>query len=119
LNVLCKSTNNVTGACLSCYQGYSLVNGNCVISVAASSNNTDLYCIKVEGSTCTQCANGYFLNVSKICQQVNPLCKNFDSTTGYCTACYTGYSVQGTTCAIVAAVSIPYCSLVSASGSCL
>jgi len=109
----------VTGACLGCYQGYSLVSGNCVVSVTANSNNNDTYCIKLQGSSCILCSSGYFLNVSAICQQVNPLCKTYDNTTGFCTSCYTGYSVQGTTCAILAAVSIPYCSLVGASGLCL
>ena len=73
------------------------------------SANSDTYCIKSEGSLCLQCANGYFLDATKKCQQLNPLCKQSDMTTGYCTDCYQGYQLSATTCIVAAAVNIPYC----------
>lgn len=117
--MLCKTSNNVTGQCLSCYDGYTLVNANCIIPSQVVTNNTDPYCIKIQGSICLQCANGYFLGSNGVCQQVNPLCKGYNQTSGACISCYTGYFLQGVTCVIPSAVSIPYCTLLNAAGACI
>ena len=59
--------------------------------------------------TCLLCANGYYLPSNGVCTPVNPLCKSSDMTTGYCTLCYTGFILTGTTCVLAGPASIPYC----------
>lgn len=38
LNILCQTSNNQTGACTSCYQGYALSNRDCVLGTSADVN---------------------------------------------------------------------------------
>lgn len=38
LNILCQASNLQTGACLSCYQGYTLASGNCIIGQQEDTN---------------------------------------------------------------------------------
>lgn len=83
-----------------------------MISTQVPSANNDAYCIKAQGSQCIECANGYFLNSTGTCNQLNPLCKSSNMTTGFCTDCYQGYVLAATTCIVAASVNIPYCKTV-------
>ena len=29
---------------------------------------------------------------------MNPLCNNYDKTTGFCLTCYPGFAIEGSTC---------------------
>lgn len=55
MNVLCKSSNVVTGECLSCYPGYVVSKGDCVIP-QQSSSTSDPYCLEYQGSVCKKCS---------------------------------------------------------------
>lgn len=56
---LCK-TYTATYSCDSCYRGYTLLNGNCVILI--SSQVTDPYCKNFTSGTCSECYGGYYLS---------------------------------------------------------
>jgi hypothetical protein len=113
MDPLCRNYTNTQSACSACYDGYTLSNGQCIISSSVSSENTDPYCIKLQGVTCLTCANGYYLPSNGSCTQLNPLCKTSDMATGYCTLCYTGFTLSGTTCVQGGAALIPYCAQVT------
>jgi hypothetical protein len=92
-NNLCKTSNN--GICTSCYEGYNLESGNCVIPAPTAGTTLaqrDPYCVKFIGNNCIQCANTYYL-ANNVCAQANPLCKSFIYASKQCSECYLGYSL--------------------------
>lgn len=101
----CNTWDLTTGACTSCYGGYSLTAGACVIT---SSQNTPTSpnspnipnCAQVDASGfCSQCSYRYYLT-SGVCQPVNDQCNTWDSTYGSCTSCYSGYTLNAGTCVL-------------------
>lgn len=110
LDPLCKTYTAAFNACDSCYDGYVLFNGACVIPAQLPVTNSDPYCIKIQGANCLACANGYYLPVNGSCTALNPLCKSSDMATGFCTLCYPGYTISGSTCIVASAPTIAYCS---------
>jgi hypothetical protein len=108
LDPLCKSSNYTTGSCLSCYPGYILVGPKCIVPELNSSGNIDPFCLKLNGSKCQQCAKGYILNSSAICQQVSPLCKTYDNSTGNCLSCYLGYALIEGKCTIAELTTVEF-----------
>lgn len=105
---------------MSCYQGYLLLNGDCVVTQQSTvSVQTDTYCIKIENNKCTKCSSGFYVNQSGICQQADPLCKTPNTVTGDCVECYQGYVPSGKTCVIPVQVQIAYCSIIGVSGTCV
>ncbi len=78
-NDLCKTSNPMNGICLDCYQGYALLNGDCVIAQQMAANvSSDPYCIKYENNKCTKCSSGFYLNQTSQCNQGDPLCKTLN-----------------------------------------
>jgi len=107
INVLCRTYNSSNGFCLSCYPGYTLSSGQCVIPRSFTLSVQDPYCLQRRESACVQCSSGYF-PLAGVCQIVNPLCRTSNSL-GSCTSCYSGYVIQDGNCVIVQQVNIPYC----------
>jgi hypothetical protein len=100
-NANCQTFSQTNGWCLSCYAGYSLQVGQCVLIPLCPANNapSDLLCASWSGNTCLKCSvNAYFNN--GVCTQVNPLCMTFDSSNGNCLSCYNGYTLYNGYCAI-------------------
>ncbi len=58
----------------------------------------DPNCAKFNKNECIQCSRGFYFNSNKICTQVDPLCAGFDSKTGQCFNCYTGYKIEQGKC---------------------
>jgi hypothetical protein len=85
----------------------------------AVSSNSDPYCINRQGAACLKCAAGYFLSQTRICEQVNPLCRTSNQITGDCVSCYEGYQMSGRTCVLPVIVNIPFCNIISAAGACV
>lgn len=50
----CKTYDPATGACLSCYSGYSLLNGACELSPVS-------FCKTIDLNGCTTCFDGFVL----------------------------------------------------------
>lgn len=109
MDPLCKTYTSSSNACASCYDGYTLQSGQCVISSQATSQNSDPYCIRLQGAACVTCASGYYLTPSGVCAQLNPLCKSSNLSNGNCIDCYGGYVLSGNTCIVAADLNIPYC----------
>lgn len=113
INVQCRTHNASNGWCLSCYPGYEVTsNGQCVVPQSYNQATQDPYCMQYRGSSCSSCSTGYF-PLSGTCQPVNPLCRTFDSSSGNCLSCYSGYVIQGASCVVVQEVSIAFCQTIS------
>ena len=122
-NPLCKESNPNNGDCSSCWQGYTLVGGNCVvesISVVGPSQSGDVYCVKQLNGACIECSKGYYLNqASGKCTQVDPTCKTYNGSNGDCTSCYQGYSLNSVNrCVTEVVIYIANCASVNPNGQC-
>ena len=112
-NPLCRNSNKLTGACLSCYPGYDLSNNNCIIG-SSNSGNGDPNCKGTSNNgRCTGCYQGYYLSVQNNCVRRDPLCKDYTPAQDQCTSCYEGYTLTQGTCIISSqapsANNDPYC----------
>ena len=95
VNPLCKTSNPTNGACMSCYAGYTLNQGNGACEIFFKDPN----CKKFRSdNTCQKCAIRHYINNSGKCSSVSPLCKGYDEYNGFCTSCYPGYITHDGTC---------------------
>lgn len=86
-NTMCKTFDLIGGQCLTCYDGYTLEQSNCV------SLTNQATCLTYNfQNTCISCVNGYYV-VNGVCTAVNSLCLTYDSVSGGCTSCSAGYSL--------------------------
>lgn len=118
---LCKTIDQSTGLCDSCWQGYTQISGKCEIESqvnAQSGANTDPYCVKIQGSSCIECSKGYFLNQASKCEQLDPMCKTHYMNNGKCESCYQGFLLQNGKCESVRQKSIPNCANLTPAGQC-
>jgi hypothetical protein len=75
---LCLASNWQNGVCLSCYSGYSLQNGRCVVIPPNLNHiNINKYCSIWNGTICSQCAQNSYFDNNRICIPVNPNCAGF------------------------------------------
>lgn len=108
---LCKTFDQFSGACTSCYNGYDLVAANCVISTTKDKNCKSFDTANT--NFCRQCYNGY-IPLNGVCSVQNPLCRTVDFTNGACLTCWQGYAVSYPNCVLDQSsqsnsVSDPYC----------
>jgi hypothetical protein len=106
---LCMTFDSASGNCLSCYQGYSLNAGSCVASNATGPS--DPFCQKfLTADICSQCSSRYYIGSSGLCVEVNPLCHEYDQTTGSCLTCFPGFALSQGNCSIAAStITDPNC----------
>ena len=91
-------TYDVSGACLTCYKGYDLQNGQCVVS-SSNSSPSDLGCATWDwnNQVCLQCSARYTFNANRLCVPVSDNCNQY-SASGVCTSCYKGYDLTNGIC---------------------
>jgi len=98
INPLCRTFNISTGNCLSCYPGYYLSTGACLVG---TNPNSDVNCkLRDLAGKCLQCYSGYYLSGNATCMASNSLCKTLDFSNGACITCYSGYVLQGGNCVV-------------------
>jgi proprotein convertase subtilisin/kexin type 5 len=100
VNPNCNSTNQVTFECTSCYPGFVLSNGNCVIGTTIAIAN----CHAISGSQCLVCSQGYYKTPNNTCEIISGLCNTYDNNTGACTSCHPGYALSGRNCVITVGI---------------
>lgn len=99
-NSLCKTFNVNTGACDSCYDGFSVQNKICVDLNSANnqpSEIADANCLTKSGSLCLKCKDRYFLSYDSqmpTCKKVSDSCLTYNEINGYCITCVTGYNLS-------------------------
>lgn len=95
VNPQCRTFNSISGACQSCYAGFTLVENTCLLSTAVGlSQVSDVNCFRFENGRCQECAERFFFNANRVCEQVDPNCKDFNRTNGFCTECFTGFQLN-------------------------
>ena len=94
----CNTYNSVTGACLTCYSGYTLNGTVCVLSKGNdnTNNNTnpsDPNCQNFDrqSNRCVRCSYRFYLGSDGLCAQVSDQCQTWNFNNGNCTSCYQGY----------------------------
>ena len=91
----CKTFDQVTGKCSSCYSGYAVSSDGICIKAAVKDNN-DPNCAEwdVNVELCLRCASGSFFNGLGLCEIVDALCKTSNVLSGACTSCFAGYNLD-------------------------
>lgn len=90
---LCRTFDSKNGNCLTCYNGYEVSSGACVIA-----KSHDPFCKKTDAqNACLVCYSGY-LPIRGKCVEQNPLCKKVDLNNGGCTDCWSGYALADSNC---------------------
>lgn len=79
---------------MSCFEGYALLKGACIISVPS---NSDVNCKDISKGSCLECYKGYYVNSSGACVRNNLVCKTIDKS-GFCLSCYSGYKLINKVC---------------------
>lgn len=98
VNPNCNTYDDRTGACLTCYPGFGIIENTCLPGIVSS--NFDPNCNTFNGPVCTVCSKNYFLSASGKCTAVNPSCNTYNPSNGNCTSCFAGYEVQAGNCVI-------------------
>ena len=85
---------------MTCYPGYTLQAGSCIIGTS-SAGNGDPNCKGTNGNgICTGCYQGYYLSVQAACLRLDPLCKKYTPAKNECASCYDGYTLHQGKCVI-------------------
>lgn len=87
----CKSFDQ-TGACVSCYVGYNLSNGKCILAPIGQVSDVGCATWDWKNQKCLKCSNNWVSNDFGVCIPVSDQCKTFDQT-GACSSCYIGYNL--------------------------
>lgn len=97
VNPSCNTYDPSNGNCTSCFAGYEVQNGNCVLS---QNQPAIANCNLIDSNTgkCTKCSFGFFFDSNGICAQQNPNCKTFNDATSLCIECYSGYDLLNNDC---------------------
>jgi len=105
----CRSFNQLTGDCISCYPGYQLTITKTCVKIVEGSNRNPL-CSEFTNGVCLKCSSGSFFNGMGICESIDPLCKTSNALSGACTSCFSGYTVGGSKCVVsIESVRDPLC----------
>ena len=81
----CADFNHETLNCESCYPGYTIEEGDCVIELTVDYN-----CKDRQNEGCKECYYGFWVKEGR-CVLANALCRTYSMTTGECLSCYRGY----------------------------
>jgi hypothetical protein len=94
------STWSSNGACNSCYGGYVLSSGTCVVNTNTNYVTGNPLCQTFSGQTCIACASRSYFNVYGICTTVSAQCNTFDKASGRCLSCFSGYAISNGECVL-------------------
>lgn len=122
----CKTWDNSTGDCTSCYDGWTLASGQCSVPGNGGSNNggssapADPNCVESANGACTKCASRWYLS-NGVCTAVSNQCNTWDENTGACTSCFDGWTLNAGQCQSAGQQSTssdPNCNQSDANGVC-
>lgn len=79
----CKTYSKVNGECLSCYGGYRLFEGKCIVSQDGESYSqytySDPFCAQWQAGRCVKCASQSYFNDEKVCTPIDSSCREFST----------------------------------------
>ena len=89
----------------SCLVYYCQNNSVILIDNSTNSNSTNpstasnyLGCRTWSNGVCQQCSAGYYFDNLRVCRQIDPNCRQFNTQAVICEDCYTGYTVADGQC---------------------
>ena len=90
-------TFNLAGDCVTCYDGYNLVNGRCELAPIEGPSDKGCGLWDWKNKKCLKCSENWVFNNQGICIPVSDHCKTYNLA-GHCVSCYKGYNLVGTRC---------------------
>lgn len=80
---------DLEGGCLACIPSYQFNSfGQCIFTAK------DPNCKNFAFGICQSCIERFYFNFQFVCTAVSPLCKTYDSNSGFCLSCYDGYELN-------------------------
>lgn len=92
------ATHDQAGYCTSCYKGYALQYGKCVLAAVQKVNDAGCATWDWESQCCLKCSVRYYFNSQRKCVPVSDSCQTYNESSGACTSCYSGYVLNGGEC---------------------
>ena len=88
---------------MSCFEGWKLENGNCIIPDSNGTNGTaeagfDPGCKIFANNSCVECSFRFYFDQSGVCMAVDDLCQTWSEENGECLTCYKGYTLNEGSC---------------------
>ena len=83
--------HDAAGLCVSCYKGYSVVDGECVADEPIMPEDLGCKTWDWDNMICLECS-ARWVQVDGVCLPVSDHCREHDAA-GACTSCYKGFSV--------------------------
>ena len=93
----CANFDKAALLCVSCYSGYSTLNGVCQISKVDSRYQIENCYAYDQRNVCIKCYERYYFDGNG-CQAVNLFCKTYDDNTGDCLTCYSTFALKNGAC---------------------
>ena len=93
----CSTWDKLTGECLTCFSGYAISNGACVISEKPD-HPADVGCRQWDWANqkCLKCSFRWAFNKDGTCVPVSDSCLSWNGS--QCDSCYKGYDLVNGTC---------------------
>ena len=86
VDISCKTFDKKNGNCLTCEDGYGIINGKCIKCLSGTYSNSQT------NYNCEECKEGEFSYPGwKKCLPCQVSCTSCDKTTGKCWTCYKGH----------------------------
>lgn len=89
----CKTWDDTTAACTSCYDGWTLADGACTVGGGGNNGGGD------NGGETGECPFRT-VKIDDKCVAVSDQCKTWDDTTAACTSCYDGWTLADGACTV-------------------
>ena len=99
VNPQCQTFDPIDGYCLSCYGGYRLDSGKCILAEVTEPSDPGCNLWNQANDVCLRCSQRHYFDIFQKCQPVNDLCADWNNQ-GDCTSCYGGYDLQSGNCVI-------------------
>ena len=95
----CKTFNLSNGDCLSCYDGWNLDDGECVLPGGPVVPEDPVEgCIEYDANGCKTCEYRRVRISASECRKVSDQCNTWNSSNGACLSCYNGYILSNGQC---------------------
>ena len=94
----CRTWNKDSGVCLTCYTGYVISEGQCVVNPKPFVPSANDRCQSWIQNQCVACQNRAYFDTNGVCQPVSDYCNTWDPQTGFCFTCYAGFVLNKGAC---------------------
>jgi hypothetical protein len=93
------ASHDASGSCTSCYKGYKLNSGACVLAELQKPKDFGCKLWDWDHQKCLECSARFVFDADGYCFQVSNDCASHDAS-GSCTSCYKGYKLNSGACVL-------------------